>query len=153
MNTSHSTTHKHTPFFLNFGREMITPRLSEMGITDPRVTLSDWKYEQLRNLHIGADLARRYTELSQEKMKAQSSEDTQYNVGEFVKVRKHEVKNKFESPYCGPYKVIERIGKNNYKLDLGVFYHAEYHSDFSQCGIGGMERKSTASDDESPGSD
>jgi ribosomal protein L21E len=122
MNSSVSAAHGFSPFWLTFGRHMVTSKLLELGLYDPLLTLEDWAQSQLRKLHQGTDLARTILQENKERMKKQHDETAnleEYEVGDLVKVRKHTVASKLESPFHGPYRVIRKQG-TNYVVDLGT---------------------------------
>lgn len=130
LNTAKSSVHKFTPFFLNTGRDANLPFLNELKMENAAVVVDDYNYHQLRNLHEGLRAAKETMQEYQNKMESRhNSKMLVFDVGDFVKVRKHGKLSKLNSPFHGPYRIIKKEGENNFIVDLNVNNLTEkYHA-------------------------
>lgn len=95
--------------------------MNELKIRDATETLEDYQYNQLRNLYEGTRSAKEVMEKYQNKMiENHKPKPPQFDVGDYVKVRKHGNISKLNSPFHGPYKIVKKEGENNYIVDLEI---------------------------------
>ena len=112
-----------SPFFLNYGHEPVMPiqmlRGNESAKTESVASfvqriISDWKLAQ-ENLQCSVGLQQKYYD--------QRHRDIQYKVGDLVLLSTKNLKlkgipTKLQHKFVGPFRVVEKIGQQAYKLFL-----------------------------------
>ena len=137
------TTCKSTPFFLNYGYhpQNFWELLIERS-TSKVQGLEAW----LQSMEKDLQLSRRAVQYAQERMRRQADHhrrDEEFDVGDKVLLRVAKGKipllqlpgfsesHKLRAKYVGPYRIIEKVSKLAYRLDLPRHFgaHATFHVD------------------------
>ena len=123
INSSPNQSTGFSPFFLNYGYEPVMPiqllrgdestKMESVASFVQRVT-SDWKLAR-ENLQWSVGLQQKYYD--------QKHRDVHYNVGDLVLLSTRNLKMKgtpakLQRRFVGPFKIIEVIGQQAYKLSL-----------------------------------
>ena len=163
VNSSPSVSTGYSPFFLNFGFHPVTPIEMMRDRSESSVESTE---EFLRRMNTVFDAAKKQMEKSHNQMKQHADKkrkDVSFAVNDLVllstvHLRIKNVPTKFQKRFVGPFRVIRKVGRSAYQLELPSTWkiHDTFHvsllkgwkeSVFSPGGPAGPEQLPIISDE------